>query len=151
MYLYKIKKRSSPFFLFPFTLLLTLLLYSPWVSAEEQNQPKPQAWQMNGIVAALDDGHDKIKGYAFDQFVKYDLKDLKSLVKKPEDIAQKADQILKDEKVDNSIRSSAAVALGNLGQAAAPYVSDIVNILKDGKVNFSVRGSVAVALSNLGQ
>ena len=47
--IYKIRK---PLFLFPFTLFLTLLLYLPWVSAKQP--PKPQDWQMNGIVAAID-------------------------------------------------------------------------------------------------
>ncbi|MEH2395061.1 MAG: hypothetical protein V7K21_26555 [Nostoc sp.] len=58
MYLHIIKKRSSPFFLFPFTLLLTLLRALPWVSAKEQPQLHLEAWQINGIVAALDDGYD---------------------------------------------------------------------------------------------
>ncbi|PHM06346.1 PBS lyase, partial [Nostoc sp. 'Peltigera malacea cyanobiont' DB3992] len=116
MYLHIIKKRSSPFFLFPFILLLTLLLALPWVSAKEQPKPKPQAWQINGIVAALDDGHDGVKGYAFNKLAEYDLKDLKSLGKKPEDIAQKAAKILKDKSVDNDVRRGAAEALGNLGE-----------------------------------
>ncbi|MBD2299249.1 HEAT repeat domain-containing protein [Nostoc sp. FACHB-190] len=144
-------QKLSLFFLFCFTLLLTLCLSLPWVSAKEQPKPKPEAWQINGIVAALDDGHDPVKGYALRKLVEYDLQNLKSVVQKPEDIAKKAAQILKDEKVDNSVRGSAAEALGNLGQAAANYVPDILKFLKDEKVDNSVRGSAAEALGNLGQ
>ncbi|MBX9255159.1 HEAT repeat domain-containing protein, partial [Desmonostoc muscorum CCALA 125] len=91
--------KLSLFFLFCFTLLLTLFLSLPWVNAKETPEPQPQDWQINGISAALDDGHDQVKKYALDKLVEYNLKDLKSLVKKPEDIAEKAAKILKDEKV----------------------------------------------------
>ncbi|MEH1823195.1 MAG: PBS lyase, partial [Nostoc sp.] len=114
---------------------MTFLLSLPWVNAKETPKPKPQDWQINGISAALDDRHDQVKGYALDKLIEYDLKDLKSLVKKPEDIAEKAAKILKDEKVPANVRSSAASALGNLGDAAAKYVPDILNFLKDEKVD----------------
>ena len=130
MYLHIIKKRS-PFFIFPFILLLTLLLALPWVSAKERPKPKPEAWQINGIVAALDDGYDAVKKPTFEKFNEYDLKNLKSVVEKPEDIAQKVFKIFKDKTVDPSVRSDAASALGNLGEAAKPYVKDIADILKD--------------------
>ncbi|MDZ7991758.1 MAG: hypothetical protein RM022_009255 [Nostoc sp. EfeVER01] len=66
MYLHIIKKRSL-LFIFLFILLLTLLLALPWVSAKEP--PQPEAWQINGIVAALDDGYDQVKGSAFNKLV----------------------------------------------------------------------------------
>ena len=145
------RRTSKPlFFLFCFTLLLTFFLSLPWVNAKETPKPKPQGWQINGISAALDDGQNQVKGYALDKLVEYNLKDLKSLVKKPEDIAEKAAKILKDEKVNADVRGSAASALGNLGDAAAKYVPDILNILKDEKVPAYVRGSAASALGNLG-
>ncbi|MEH1958155.1 HEAT repeat domain-containing protein, partial [Nostoc sp.] len=151
MHLHIIKKRSSLFFIFPLTLLLTLLLALPWVSAKEQPKLKPEAWQINGIVAALDDGYDAVKGSALDKLVEYDLKDLKSLGKKPEDIAQKAAKILKEKSADSNVRSSAASALGNLGEAAKPYVKDILDILKDKTVDSNVRSGAASALGNLGE
>ncbi|MEH1974270.1 MAG: PBS lyase, partial [Nostoc sp.] len=151
MHLHIIKKRSSPFFIFPFTLLLTLLLTLPWVSAKEQPKPKPEAWQINGIVAAIDDGYDRVKKLAFNKFNEYDLKNLKSLVQKPEDIAHKFFKILKDKTVKSSVRSGAAVALGNLGEAAKPYVKDIADILKDKTVDKDVRAGAASALGNLGE
>ncbi|MEH2155773.1 MAG: HEAT repeat domain-containing protein, partial [Nostoc sp.] len=98
---------------------------------------------MNGILAALDDGYDQVKGYALKQLVEYDLKDLKSLGKKPGDVAQKAAKILKDKSVDNSVRRSAASALGNLGEVAKPYVKDILDFLKDKSVDQEVRSSAA--------
>ncbi|MBE8968637.1 HEAT repeat domain-containing protein [Nostocales cyanobacterium LEGE 12452] len=149
MHLHIIKKRSSPFFLFSFILLLTLLLTLPWVSAKEQ--PKPEAWQINGIVAALDDEYDGVKRYAFNTLAEYDLKDLKALGKKPEDIAQKAAKILKDKTVDPYVRSGAAEALSNLGEAAKHYVKDILDFLKDKTVDPSVRIVAALALPNLGE
>ncbi|MEH2163980.1 MAG: HEAT repeat domain-containing protein [Nostoc sp.] len=146
-----LKKRSPLFFLFPFILLLTLLFALPWVSAKEQPKPKPEAWQINGIVAALDDGYEEVKKLAFDKFNEYDLKNLKSVFQKPEDIAQKAAKILKDKSVDKDVRSSAASALGNLGEAAKPYVKDILDFLKDKSVDSYVRSSAASALGNLGE
>ncbi|ACC81045.1 HEAT repeat domain-containing protein [Nostoc punctiforme] len=141
----------SLFFLFCFTLLLTLFLSLPWVNAKETPKPKPQDWQINGIVAALDDGHDQVKKSAFDKLNEYDLQNLKSVVEKPENIADKAFNILKDKSVDSDVRSSAAVALGNLGEAAKPYVKDILDILKDKSVDINVRSSAAEALGNLGE
>ncbi|WP_375466462.1 HEAT repeat domain-containing protein, partial [uncultured Nostoc sp.] len=145
------RRTSKPlFFLFCFTLLLTFFLSLPWINAKETPKPKPQGWQINGISAALDDGYDQVKGHALKQLIKYDLKDLKSVGKKPEDLAQKVAQILKDQKVYYSVRASAAEALGNLGPAAANYVPDIAQILKDEKVDKYVRASAAEALGNLG-
>ena len=85
--IYKIRK---PFILFPLTLCLTLFLSLPWVSAQ-QPPPKPQplSWQIDGIVAAIDDSYPQVKGSAFWQLLKYDTQDLKLVLKKPEDIAQK--------------------------------------------------------------
>ncbi|WP_375477765.1 HEAT repeat domain-containing protein, partial [uncultured Nostoc sp.] len=151
MYLHIIKKRSSPFFLFPFTLLLTLLVALPWVSAKERPKLKPETWQINGIVAALDDGHNQVKRYAFDNLGEYNLQNLKLVVHKPENIAQKVFNILKDKTVEKDVRAGAAEALGNLGEAAKPYVKNIADILKDKTVDSTFRSSAAVALGNLGE
>ncbi|MEH2042594.1 HEAT repeat domain-containing protein, partial [Nostoc sp.] len=58
---------------------------------------------------------------------------------------------LKDKSVESTVRSSAASALGNLGQAAKPYFKDILDFLKDKSVESTVRSSAASALANLGQ
>jgi Lipoprotein amino terminal region len=60
-------------------------------------------------------------------------------------------KILKDEKVDATVRGNAAKALGNLGDAGAKFAPDIAKILKDEKVDKDVRGIAASALGNLGE
>lgn len=128
-------KKLSPFFLFLFTFLFTLIFSLSWVSAQEQLKPKPQSWQIDGIVAALDDSSPQVKRLALAKLATYQPQDLKPpVVKKPEDIAQKAAKILKDDKVDVNVRSYAAAALDNLGTAGAKYAPDILNFLKDDKV-----------------
>ncbi|MBD1906451.1 HEAT repeat domain-containing protein [Trichocoleus sp. FACHB-832] len=192
-------RKLSPFFLLPFTLFLILLFSLPWARAKEPPKPKPQPWEIEdivaaldsnegtltinadriffvenenksikigvkklpktkpqfweieGIVAALDDSHDIVKADAFRQLASYEPQDLKAVVKKPEDIVRKAANILKDQKMDASVRSRAAEALGNLGETAKPYIPDLLNILKDQKVDASVRGSAAEAIGNLGE
>ncbi|MHC0062020.1 HEAT repeat domain-containing protein [Nostoc sp. UIC 10890] len=150
MHLHIIKKRSSPFFIFPFILLLTLLFAMPWVSAIKLHIPKPKAWQIDGIVAALDDGHDGVKSLALNQLSQYRMQDLTTVVKKPEDIARKILSILKDKSVEASVRAGAASVLGNLGDIAKPYAKDMADILKDKSVEASVRAGAASVLGNLG-
>ncbi|MFN6485230.1 HEAT repeat domain-containing protein, partial [Nostoc sp. DedQUE02] len=143
--------KPSPFILYALAFIFSFLLCLPWVSAKETPKLKPQDWQINGIVAALDDSYDEVKGYAFDKLAAYELKDLKTVVKKPEDIAQKIANILKDEKVDFKVRRSAAYVLSNFKQAAARYMPDILNFLKDKKVDLDVRRNAAYALRDFGQ
>ncbi|HEY9636733.1 MAG TPA: hypothetical protein V6D14_25260 [Coleofasciculaceae cyanobacterium] len=69
--------RKSPFFLFPFTLLLSL----PWVSAKEAPKPKPQSWEIKGIVAALKDSYAGVRLQAASRLGKYQLDDPRSLIK----------------------------------------------------------------------
>ena len=47
--------------------------------------------------------------------------------------------------------SGATYALGNLGEAAKPYVKDILDILKDKTIDPRVRSGAARALANLGE
>ena len=84
-----IDKIRKPLILFPLTLCLTLFLSLPWVSAQLPPKPQPQSWQIDGIVAAIEDSNPKVKQYAFEKLAKYDAQELKSVLKKPEDIAQK--------------------------------------------------------------
>ena len=143
--------KPSRFLLYPLAFIFSFLLCLPWVSAKETPKPKPQDWQINGIVAALDDGNDGVKKLAFDKLNEYDLKNWPSVVEKPENIAQKAAKILKDKSVDYNVRYGAAKALGNLGEVAKPYVKDIADILKDKSVDSFVRQGAAYALGNLGE
>ena len=141
---------KQPFILFPITFLLVFFLSFPWVNAQNVTKPKPQQWQINGILAALDDDYDEVKGYALEKLARYEAKDLKIVLKQPEDVADKTVKLLKDKSLDSYIRSSAADAFGNMGDAAKPYVQDIVLILKDKSVDSNVRASAAGALGNIG-
>ncbi len=141
---------KQPFILFPITFLLVFFLSFPGVNAQNVTKPKPQQWQINGILAALDDDYDKVKENALSQLAEYEAKDLKPLLKKPDDVAEKVAKLFKNQSVDLQVRNSAARALGNLGDAAKPYVEEIVDILKDKSLDSEVRGSAAFALGNMG-
>ena len=97
-------------------LTAVLLVASPWVSAKEKPRPKPQDWQINGILAALEDSSSQVQGFALSKLGEYDAKDLKSALKKPEAIAQKAGNLLKDKTQAADVRVSAAAALGRISQ-----------------------------------
>ncbi|MBE9129388.1 MULTISPECIES: HEAT repeat domain-containing protein [unclassified Coleofasciculus] len=144
-------RKLSPFFLFLFTLFLTPLLTLPWVGAQEPPKPKPQDWQINGIVAAIEDSYPEVKKAGFYKLAEYEPQDLKAMLKKPEDIAQKAANFLKDDTVEEFFRRSAAAALGNLGETGAKYVPDILNIIKDETLDPFFRRDAATALGNLGE
>ncbi|WP_414753513.1 HEAT repeat domain-containing protein, partial [Anabaena sp. CCY 9910] len=144
-------RQPSRYIFYSLAFILSFLLCLPWVSAKEQPKPQPEAWQINGIVAALDDGHDQVKQYALSKLVEYNLQNLKSVNQKLEDIAKKTAQILKDQSVNKDVRRGAASALGNLGEAAKPYLKDIADILKDQSVDSTVRASAAQALGNMGE
>ncbi|MGB3636813.1 MAG: HEAT repeat domain-containing protein, partial [Rivularia sp. (in: cyanobacteria)] len=95
---------KQPFILFPITFLLVFFLSFPWVNAQQPPKLKPQEWQINGILAALDDDYDKVKGNALNQFDRYKAEDLKVVLKQPEDVAKKVGNILKDKSVDSEVR-----------------------------------------------
>ena len=132
-------------------LTAVLLVASHWVSAKEKPKPKPQDWQINGILAALEDSSFQVQGFALSKLGEYGAKNLKSALKKPEAIAQKAGNLLKDKTQDANVRGSAAEALGNLGDAAKPFIPDIANLLKDKTQDAYVRGSAADALGRISQ
>ena len=141
---------KQPYILFPITFLLIFFLSFPWVNAQNVTKPKPQEWQINGILAALDDDYDEVKEYALYRLAQYEANDLKTLLKEPENVAEKAANLFKDKSIESNVRSYAAYALGNLGDAAKPYVKDIADILKDKSVDSGIRYGAASALGNLG-
>jgi HEAT repeat protein len=143
-----IRRKLSFFLVFTFTFLFILQLSLPWVNAKEAAKPEPKDWHINGIVAAMDDGYPQVQWLAFNKLGEYDFKKLNQ--QQAEKIAKKAVNLLKNEKVDDNVRYSAASALGNLGNLPKPYVQDILAIVKDKKVDDNVRIDAAVALSNLG-
>ncbi|WP_366914243.1 HEAT repeat domain-containing protein [Mastigocoleus sp. MO_188.B34] len=141
------RPKFAPVWVFLVTFLLIISLSIPWVSAQEENKPKPKEWQINGIVAALDDGYDQVKEYALSELNKYYIKK----INKPEKIIKKIANILKDENVKGYVRSGAAEALAKFGEPAAKYIPNILNLLKDEKVDSSVRSGAAQALGKFGE
>ncbi|KAM3105073.1 hypothetical protein ACKFKH_23150, partial [Phormidesmis sp. 146-20] len=99
-------QRQLAFYRLLFVVCLTavLLVASPWVSAKEKPKPKPQEWQINGVLAALDDRSPQVQGFALSQLTEYEAKDLKSVLKNPEAIAQKRANLLKDKTQDSDVR-----------------------------------------------
>jgi hypothetical protein len=106
----KTPRKLSPFFLFPFTLLLTLLLSLPWVSAQEEPKPKPQPWQINGFVAALVDPNAKVRLQAASKLGEYQLDDPKSQIQNYKVLVEQFAKQLEDKEPD--ARNAAAQALG---------------------------------------
>ena len=141
--------RFRPFFLFFLAFILILSCSFPRINAQEKSKPKAEDWQLNGILAALDDPYPRVKGKAFEKVSEYDWQNESSETQ--ENIAKKAADILTNENVDLNVRRNAAVALGNLGETAKPYVQDVVKILKDESVDSWVRRVAAVVWGNLGE
>ncbi|WP_052330790.1 HEAT repeat domain-containing protein [Rivularia sp. PCC 7116] len=101
-------------------------------------------------MAALNDGYLEVQAYALLKLSAYEPSDFKALLKQPDDIAQKAVKIIKDKSLNSSVRSGAANGLGNLGDAAKPYVKDVAYIIKDESVDLYVRSNAAIGLGNMG-
>ena len=179
---------KKPLILFPFTFLLIFFLSFPWVNAQQATKPKPQQWQINGILAALDDDYEQVKRDALSKLDRYEAKDWKPLLKKPEDVvkllentsatpfpvedyrlknrrdAESAEKrgkqrwVVLERRSNSRVRSNAVEALGNMGDAAKPYVKDIFNIIiKDKFVDSEfaihesiVRSNAVEALGKMG-
>ncbi|MEB3177801.1 MAG: hypothetical protein VKL59_01980 [Nostocaceae cyanobacterium] len=60
-------KKISSFFFFISSFFLSLLLSFSWVNAKEAPKPKPQDWQFEGIVAALDDQYPEVRQKAVEK------------------------------------------------------------------------------------
>jgi hypothetical protein len=137
-------------------LLLVGLLLPPgatpgWARKPKQpEKPKPIAGEVAGLLVALEDEWPEVKGLVFERLAEFDPQALRGTLKQPDLLAKQAADLLNDEKISADVRGSAAGALGNLGDAATPYVKDLVNLLKDEKISASVRGRAAGALGNLG-
>jgi HEAT repeat protein len=143
-------KNLSRLLVFSCTCLLVIFFALPWVNAKEAPKPKLQEWQLNGILVAVDDVYPGVQGTAFDKLGEYELKSLDKQT--AENLAKKAAAILKDNKIDSYVRRNAASALGNLGEAAKPYIPDILAFLKDDKFDAYFRpNDAASALGKLGE
>ena len=143
--------RFRPFFLFFLAFILIISCSFPGINAQEESKPKPEDWQLNGILAALDDPYPGVQGQAFGQLSKYDWQGMPS--DKVKDIAffvTKAANVLNDKQVAPFVRGKAAEALGNLGDAAKPYISDVIEFLKNVQADSFILSNAARALGNIG-
>jgi len=146
-------QKQSAFYRLLFVVCLTigLLVVPPWVSAKESQQPKPQEWQINGILAALDDGYPGVKQAAFGKFAEYDAKDLAAFPKQSEEMVKKAIGLVNDSKAESYLRIMAAAALRDLGRADVSVVKFLTNLLNDSKAESYLRINAARALGRLGK
>ncbi|MHC5753260.1 MAG: HEAT repeat domain-containing protein, partial [Nostoc sp.] len=134
--------KRSLFFLFWFTLLLTLFLSLPWVNAEEK--PKPEVWQINGIVAALKDPIPKVRATATQNLQEYQLDNPKTQIKNYDELVKQFAKQLQDK--DSAVsRKAAAEALGQMQvKEQAPQVAKLLIDSDSG-----VRSAAAQALGQM--
>jgi hypothetical protein len=122
-----------------------------FVHAKETPKPTLQAWQINGIVAALDDGYAGVKQSAFRKVAEFDAKSFAAFPKQSEEIAKRAIALVNDRTAEFDLRSSAAGALGELGKADAAVVQALTTLLNDRTAEFFLRSLAAGALGKLGK
>ncbi|BDA76416.1 unknown protein (plasmid) [Calothrix sp. PCC 7716] len=142
----RLDKKLLKLAVFIFTCLLVIVFASPWVTAKDTPKPKLQEWQLKGIVAAMDDVYPQVQELTFNKLGEYELKSLDKQIK--EHLAKKAIAIIKDNKIDVSVHSSAAYVLENLGETAKSYIPDILAIIKNNEIDASVRHNAAYMLGN---
>jgi hypothetical protein len=113
--------------------LVGVLMVGLWATPgwAKKGKPKPTEGEIAGLLVALEDEWPQVKSLGFGQLANFDRQALRGTLKQPEAVAKKAFDIIKDKKNDALMRASASLALGNLGDAAKPYVKDIRGILKD--------------------
>ena len=151
LYLQWFRKKLAVYgLLFVVALAIVFWIASPWVSAQETPKPKPQEWQINGILAALDDGYPDVQGVALERLTIYDPTELQTVVKQPKQLAQKIANLLKNSEQNVHVRWKAIEAVGNLDQAAEPYLPELGKILKSKTEDSSIRWRAAESLSNFG-
>ncbi|BAY30016.1 HEAT repeat-containing PBS lyase [Nostoc carneum NIES-2107] len=144
------RRRLSLIFLFVFTCLLTVIFSLTWVNAEEKPKPKPQDWEIKGIVAALADPYAGVRLEAANKLGEYQLDDPKKQIPNYQDVVNLLVKQLsppdKEEKEEKSLsRRAAAEALVQM--QAKDYAVNVAALLKDS--DSSVRRAAANALGQL--
>ncbi|BAZ00066.1 HEAT repeat-containing PBS lyase [Tolypothrix tenuis PCC 7101] len=145
------RRRLSRIFLFIFTCLLTIIFSLTWVNAEEEEpKPKPQDWEIKGIVAALADPYAGVRLEAANKLEKYQLDDPKKQIPNYQDVVNLLVKQLsppdKEEKDEKSLsRRSAASALAQI--QAKEFAANVAALLKDS--NSDVRRAAADALGQM--
>jgi HEAT repeat protein len=131
--------------------LFSLSICVAFGNAQEKPKQKLQEWQIDGILAALDDGYSGVKQKAFEKLGEFDAEDLKAFPKQSEEIGKRAIDILNNRQEDSSLRSRAAEALGRVGKTNDAAVQVLTAILNNRQEASSLRISVIVVLGNLGK
>ena len=138
------------FLIFALTLILVIFFSLPLVNSKPVKKLKLQEWQINGILAALDDGYDRVKGYGFTDLAEYKSAELKTALQQPEEVARKAVSMIKNEKVDPYVRVDAFKVFAKLGEYGAEYFPEIFNFMNTENSSILFQRDLADGLNNLG-
>ncbi|BAY90069.1 hypothetical protein FDUTEX481_05158 [Tolypothrix sp. PCC 7601] len=144
------RRRLSRIFLFIFTCVLTVIFSLSWVNAEEEPKPKPQDWEIKGILAALADPYAGVRLEAVNKLGEYKLDNPKKQIPNYQDVVNLlVKQLLPpdtEEKEEKSLsRRAAASALGQM--QAKDFAANVAALLKDSESY--VRRAAASALGQL--
>ncbi|NEP89882.1 MAG: HEAT repeat domain-containing protein [Okeania sp. SIO2C2] len=138
-------KLSNPFlrkWRFLLLLLLVLLVVNLGHVRADEKSP-PEDWQLQGMLAALDDSDPDVLVEALKKMSEYDLK---SPVEIPPERIERIGKLLSDE--DSDVRIAAATAVGNLGLEAKQYIPQLQQLFSD--KNWRVREAAVEAVGNMG-
>ncbi len=115
------------------------------------NEPLPlQDWEIDGTLAALEDPYLEVKALALERMGRYRAADLEGVLKKPGELAEIAVSLMRDRAVDARVRQQATMALGRLGEAAKPYLPELVAMMNDTQLDPAVRAGAAQSIGSLG-
>jgi hypothetical protein len=129
--------------------LFSLSICVAFGNAQEKPKQKLQEWQINGILAALDDGYSGVKQKAFEKLVEFDAEHLKAFSKQSEEIGKRAIDLAKNAQEGSKLRYKAVLALGSLGETDPSIVEVLCNWVKNVEQDSNLRLDAAYALGNL--
>ena len=138
-------KLSNPFlrkWRFLLLLLLVLLVVNLGHVRASEKSP-PEDWQLQGMLAALDDSDPDVWIEALEKMSEYDLE---SPVEIPSERVEQIGKLLSYE--DWHVRSMAARAVGNMGSEAKQFIPQLQQFFRD--ENDIARGTAAIVMNNLG-
>ncbi|NET28332.1 sister chromatid cohesion protein PDS5 [Okeania sp. SIO1I7] len=124
-------------------LLLLVLLVVNLGHVRASEKSPPEDWQLQGMLAALDDSDPDVWVEALKKMSRYDLK---SPVEIPPDRVEQIGEFLSDE--DSDVREASAKALGEMGSEAKQFIPELLQLFSDN--DSDVREAVATAVGNLG-
>ena len=121
-------------------LLVLLVVNLGHVRASEESPPAD--WQLQGMLAALDDPDPDVWVKALEEMSEYDLKP----VEVPSERVEQIGKFLSHE--DEDVRSAAARAVGEMGAEAKDLIPQLLQLFRDG--NSHVREAAAEAVVKVG-